>query len=168
MKKQIILSFFILLLLACSKKYSSIPHGYFTYEYQNAAWGPQHELWVIDAEGKALSFDKPDIWHHPDSLGYIGVEQLLANLANSSVELNKVSKRKLYKNNKLIKGASKGSFSEKSNTSYDMGASTFSCYHYDSEKGKYKKVILAVEGDWSYANLSKEAKEIVYWMKSIE
>lgn len=168
MKRQLLYPLFLLVLIGCSKKYSSIPHGYYTMVHQNAAWGQQFGGWMINAEGEVLSFDKPSTWHKADSLGYISEAFLLENIANCEAELHKVSKRKVYKNNQLIAGAAKGSFSDESNSGNDAGTWMYTCFQYDAEKGLYKQVILAVDGDFSYANLSDEAAEIVKWMKSLE
>lgn len=168
MKHKIHFAFIFLILFGCQKKYASIEHGFFTFEYKNAAWGQQYKGWMINSEGKVLSFESPQKWNKVDSNGYITPALLEENINSCDSELEKVSKRKMYKYNKLISGASIGSYSEKSNTAYDLGTSTYSCYTFDKEKGQYKKVILAVEGDFSYKNTSSEAEKIMNWLKEID
>jgi len=169
MKQTIIITIVLFCLLGCNKKkYESIPHGYYTFEVENWAWGHQHNGWIIDADGNVMSFNLPANWKRPDSLGFISEEDILDNLSKCKNKIKNITARKLYENNKLLEGAAIGSFSEKENTANDMGWIQYSCYQFDVEKGLYKKIKLHVEGDWSFHNESNEAKEITAWMKKIE
>ena len=169
MKQNIFYTVIILLFLSCNKeKYDSIPHGYYTVEYTNMAWGYQYNGWIIDADGNVMSFNLPTSnWNGTDSLGFISETDLLNNIAMCDTSIEKVTERKLYLNNKLIQGAAMGTLTEKKNTSNDAGSTKYSCYYYDIEMDAFKKVLLNVEGDWSYHNESTEAKKITTWMKKI-
>jgi hypothetical protein len=169
MKRILFFTLIVLLLFGCNKeKYDSIPHGYYTVEYMNFAWGFQHTGWIIDSEGNVMSFDLPSNWNREDSLGYISEADLIDNLSQCNEKIDKVTSRRLYLNNKLIDGAANGTFSERENTSNDAGGMEFSCYQFDQELNLYKKVTLNVEGDWSYHNESEEAEKITKWMKKIK
>ncbi len=165
MNRYLLFTLFILSLFSCTKKYESLPHGYYTMEFHNFAWGEQHDGWMIDKDGNIMSFNLPEEWNYADSLGYISEEHLQENLARCTEKLGKTTKRRLYLNNKLIAAAAEGTLSERKNIGADMGATTYLCYQYDKEKNLYKRVVLDTEGDWSYYNQSQEAKEITRWMK---
>lgn len=168
MKRQILFPLLVLVLFACTKKYSSIPHGYYTLEYKNAAWGPQYSIWMINSDGEIWSSTSPSNWHQVDSLGYISEALLMENIQKCDTQKGKTSKRKMYKHNKLINGAANGTLSDQTNSGNDAGTWTYTCYKYDEAKGLYKQIILAVEGDFAYSNTSSEAQEITTWMKSLE
>ncbi|MFT5822371.1 MAG: hypothetical protein ACI8ZM_003627 [Crocinitomix sp.] len=169
MKKTFLLAIFTLILLGCNKeKYDSIPHGYYTMEYQNWAWGYSHSGWIIDSEGNVNSFNLPNDWNGPDSLGYISESQLIENISNCDSKIGSVSKRTLYTHNKLINDAATGSNSEPESNGADIGRYAYYCYQFDTDAGLYKGVVLEVDGDWSYHNESNAAKSIAKWMKKID
>ncbi len=163
-----ILSIMSLALLGCNKeKFDSLPHGYYTLDYRNWAWGYKHNGWMMDAEGNVLSFDLPAKWNDPDSLGYISEAALLENLSYCGKKVAKETKRKIYQNNQLIEGAAKGNVSLQDGGARDMGTSTYICYRYDAARKLYKKITLKMEGDIEAVNESDDAAKIVKWMKKL-
>ncbi|NOQ71773.1 MAG: hypothetical protein GQ574_07225 [Crocinitomix sp.] len=169
MKKLFLLAIFSLILLGCNKeKYDSIPHGYYTMVYQNFAWGYTFNGWMIDSDGNVNSFNLPEGMNGADSLGYISESELIENISNCDGIIGSVTKRKLYTQNKLINKAANGAFSEGTSHGADMGQYSYYCYQFDTDVGRYKRILLHTEGDWSYYNESNEAKAITRWMKKIE
>lgn len=163
-----IISFIAYSLLGCNKeKFDSLPHGYYTLEHENWAWGYSHSGWIIDTDGNVMTFDLPSKWNREDSLGYISESALLENISYCNKKAEKVSKRKLYKHNQLIAGAANGKISLHDNTTADMGTRQYTCYWYDETRNLYKRVILKIEGDMEAVNESKNAAKIVDWMKKI-
>jgi hypothetical protein len=153
--KAIVIFIFGIFLFSCAKSASKkVKDGYFTKEYTNWAWGSQHNGWVINKDGDILSFNLPQSWNHPDSLGYISEQNLLDNISNCEKTKEKVSGLQLNKHTKLIKNASMRSLSEKKSVGIDGGGNDFYCYWYDEEVGKYKKVRLLLRGDYRQENLS--------------
>jgi hypothetical protein len=166
MKKIILISIVILALLGCNKnKFDSIPHGYYTMEYYNWAWGYSHSGWIIDKGGDVMSFNLPDSWQNIDSTGHISEADLIENISNCDSKTNEISKSTLYKYNKLIDQAADGTISEPVNVGNDAGGTGLYCYQYNADLGLYKRVLLDVEGDWRYHNESSQAKTITKWLK---
>ena len=156
-------------LISCSKKDDDgVHHGYFTYEYQNGAWGYQHEGWMMDEKGKVSSFNLPEHWNGVDSLGYISEAELIENLENCENKIDHVSSRKLSSKNQLVATAVNGDYSERRNLGDDLGRIQYICYNWNSTLNLYQKVVLEESGDISYQNLSSEAQEIIKWMKKIK
>lgn len=168
MKQLFLISFIACVLLGCNKeKFDSLPHGYYTLEYENWAWGYQHSGWIVDEDGNIMSFDLPSKWSKEDSSGYIAESALLENISYCNKKVAKVSKRKLYKNNQLIDGAANGKLSSRNGSSRDGGVHRYNCYQYDKTRDLYKKIILKIEGDMEVVNESENAAKIVAWMKKI-
>lgn len=158
-----------LVFTGCYKeKFESIPHGYYTLEYENHAWGHQHSGWILDTDGKVKEFNLPENWNTPDSLGYLTENEIIENISYCKNEIDKFSKRKMYKFNKKIQNAANGNITSKKNTANDAGQTEYYCFFYDENKNAYKKINLSTEGDFSYHNESDEAKEIVDWLKKIK
>lgn len=169
MKKLFLLPIIFLILLGCNKEeFDSIPHGYYTQEYKNCAWGIQHSGWIIDSDGKVMSFDKPNMWNDVDLQGYISKDQIIENIANCDKKINRISKKRLLEKNKLIKDAALGTFSDTLIAACDKGKMDYYyCYLYDNTLGMYKKIRLSTEGDDEYHNESSAAKTIDAWMKDL-
>lgn len=110
----------------------------------------------------------PENWKKPDSSGFITENSIIENISYCDNEIDKISKRKMYKFNKLIGSAAGGNITDKKYTANDAGKTEYYCFYYDEEKDLYKKVILSTEGNYSFYNESEEAKEIVKWLKKIE
>lgn len=169
MKKLGLFLLVSIILISCSKKDDDeVHHGYFTYEYQNWAWGYQHEGWMMDEKGKVNSFNLPEHWNGVDSLGYISEVELIENLEFCESKIDQVSSSQLLNKNQLISAAVNGEYSERQNTAYDAGSIQYVCYYWESALNSYKRVVLEESGDISYQNLSTEAQEITKWMKKIK
>jgi hypothetical protein len=151
-----------------SKIDNSVVHGYFQYSYVNHAWGKTHSGWIIDKYGNVKSYNNPQKWNEPDSLGYITEEQLIDNLSYCNLNINTISSSNLTKYNSLVESASKGKLSNAKPGGNDMGIMSYYCYWYDTAKGKYKQILLSQDGDWSLTNSDYNAIKIDTWMKTIK
>ena len=169
MKNTFIIFIVFITFLSCEKeKINDSFNGYYTIEYTNWAWGYQHNGWVIDMQGRVMSFDLPVKWNKVDSLGYISKENLLENITNCDSKIEDVSNNNLIKYSTLINKAINGNISTKINTANDAGQTSYICYQFDTDLGLYKKIILKEQGDFSFHNESQEAKKIIKWMNNIE
>ena len=161
----------ILLLGSCQKTELEIRPdqvAYFEYEYVNHAWGYQHNGWIVDKTGKILGYNLPDSWTFPDSAGYISEPDLEKNLSKTDTLYNyQISTTELTHKIKLIPGAAKGKLSERKNVMFDAGGWGFSCYIWDKNKHKYRKILLETKGDWEQYNQSPGALSLVTWLKGI-
>lgn len=169
MRKLTLILFFIWPVIFCCNKedLGTIPHGYFTFEYINYAWGYQHSGWIIDSTGIVKGFNLPEFWNYTDASGYISKSELEENLIYCTTMIDEVSEKTLNKYNNLIDAASKGSLSEIKNIGQDGGGLEYCCYLFDSNLNLYKKVTIDVQGDQSYYNKSHAAKDILKWMKKL-
>ncbi len=140
---------------------------YFQYEYINHAWGYQHNGWLIDSSGAVYCFNKPENWHHADSLGFISVAQMESNILSTDSVCNTVDKEVLVSKIGLIEAASKGRISEPVHEMYDAGGTVYSAFMYNSKEKVYKKILLKQLGDFRIDNSSPAAKNLYQWLESV-
>lgn len=141
------------------------PAVLFEYEYVNYAWNYQHNGWIIDSHGMIHSFRQPKDWKYADSAGFISASDMYHNLKQTDSVTGRIDSATLYNKIKLIKPASQGLITEKVNTANDAGSAKLCAFIYDKSKDRYKEVFLAVSGDFTSVNTSKEARELVEWLK---
>ena len=139
---------------------------YFEYNYINYAWGYHNKGWIIDEEGNVRAYNLPEAWMEPDSTGYIQEEDLLFNISQTDSVIGVVDSTVLIAKAALIPGAKDGKISKQENTAFDAGSAVLSAYYYDAEEEAYIKVFLAMSGDFSSQNESREAKKLVSWLRS--
>jgi len=167
MKLSIRMLVLVLLSTACEKTNYEGPEDqpvYFEYHYINHAWGYTENGWVIDNESKMWGYDLPEHYRWPDSTGHLSHEDLQYNLDQADTLLLSFKCNEMEKYTKLIGGAAEGNISEPKSRGADMGASILSCYAYESSSDSYRRILLAVMGDWEQFNQSAEAEELVDWL----
>jgi hypothetical protein len=146
---------------------TSTIHGYFQYSYINHSWGDENYGWIIDKSGNVKSYNNPKNWNTPDSLGYIGEQQLEDNISYCNSIVNTVTNNDLANYNLLVDAASRGKLITRRQEVYDMGAMTYYCYWYDTVKGKYKQILLSQTGYLIIINTDYNAMMINIWLKTI-
>jgi hypothetical protein len=145
-----------------------IAHGYFQYSFVYSAWSNINAGWIIDKSGNVKSYENPQKWNEPDSLGYISEQQLIENLSHCDSLINTIASSDLTYYNTLVESASKGQMTPRKRGGADMGAQRFYCYWYDKSKGKYKQIILSQYGDVIFSNTDSSAIKIDSWLMTIK
>lgn len=150
--------------LSCSDPPNGQP-VYFQYRYVNHAWGYQDQGWLIDSSGNVRYFEYPSGFRTPDSAGYLSRDDLQYNLAETDSLITTLERDELDSHVMLIPEAAHGEIGERQHRAYDAGTSTLACYIYDSEQDAFRYVFLGMSGDWEQFNLSKEAGDLVEWLR---
>jgi hypothetical protein len=136
----------------------------FQVEYNNFAWGYQHNGYLIDSSGLVRSFSLPKNWHLPDSLGFISETSMNENISQLDTGSFYVDKNELLENYSKIKKISEGVLSKPKSTGADLGETDYSGYVYDATNNRYKRVLIKRSGDWTTENSSPEAEEVYKWL----
>jgi len=139
----------------------------FQSEYTNYAWGYNHNGWMMDHSGTVKRFQKTAPWVFPDSAGYVSEANMKKNLAACDSVLEYVSSEDLSKFTAKALACLNGPLTTPKNTMADAGEHIQAFYLYETDKKRYKRVILSMTGDWSQENLSASTGEVVDWMKKI-
>lgn len=158
-----------LILTGCGKNFilSDDQEVLFQYEYQNNAWGAQHEGYFIDKEGNVLKYKSPEEWNHPDNDLIIYLDQLSENLDRCSIAETVIPEAELEKYSRYISNISSSKISAPKQSGADMGSHRYICYKYDETFKVYKGFLIKLEGDITRENLNFYSKKVVSWMKDI-
>ncbi|MBP1640271.1 MAG: hypothetical protein H6Q17_1854 [Bacteroidetes bacterium] len=167
MKKIYLLFTVVLLLAGCSSSATYEKKAYFELSYLNYAWGYVRQGWLIDEDGRVLSFHNPKTWNSDEDGGYITQDALSNNILYCDSTIRTIPLATLSHYRSLIPSALSGKISDNGWVGCDGGTVSYICYYYDSTKGKYKKVVLKQSGDYSCENVSASAQSIITWMESI-
>jgi len=131
-------------------------------EYINWAWGYNHRAKYVDVHGNAygIAYALNDSIWTLDSSGYYSKEDIDLLIRDAQKQPVNVPKDDVDLMCLLIPIADKGAYSDTTFTGADMGSTITFAFHYESVSDSYKKIILRVEGDFSYHNTSESAKQI--------
>ena len=139
---------------------------YFEREYVNFAWGYVHFGWFIDSSGQVISYDiakSGDRWVANPS-GYYTEEQLWIKIHHMDTLRSSVPADTLQFLRGLAQNAVAGTSSDTICAGADMGAHSYSCYVFQADSSKFRRIVLRVEGDCSYHNTSQSAITLATWM----
>lgn len=139
----------------------------FEFEYVNYAWNYQHYGFIIDNEGKVLTYNNPEHWNFPDRELRISENQVAENLAMCSHSDIRIPKSELEKYSSHIKNISSSKVSALKNEADDAGSAEYICYQYSESSGMYKGTIIKMEGDFTCENLNFYSRKVAEWMKNI-
>jgi hypothetical protein len=136
--------------------------------YTNFAWGYQHSGIFVDREGRVYRFsDRTDVLRRPPQRPDLTEAEMDQNYGAERQLVRTVSSDELLAMYRLIPAAAKGHHSKRVSAGADRGASVSACYVFDAAEKRYRKVELAVAGDWEYRNLAPEAQELAVWLASL-
>jgi len=139
---------------------------YFEYRYVNHAWGYQEHGWFIDGAGVIKGYEFPDDYRSPGSTGLITLQDLEHNLrACDTILLDRIHKEQLMVKAALIPGAARGTLGQAENVAADAGSASLAAYMYEPDQDAYRHILLGISGDWEQFNDSREARELVLWLK---
>ncbi|MGE5419876.1 MAG: hypothetical protein ACM3UT_06795 [Chloroflexota bacterium] len=140
----------------------------FQLDYTNYAWGYQHYGYMIDNQGRILTYDNPDKWNFPDNNFILTEEQVEHNISMCRISDEKISREELEKFSSYIEKISTSKLTAMKNTGADAGTLQFICYSYSENTQVYKGILIKSEGDFSAENLNFHSKKVIAWMRSIE
>jgi hypothetical protein len=168
-KKIFYLVIAAILISGCNKKTVTIDNQsiYFQYDYVNHAWGSQHSGFLIDNEGRVLTYKNPENWNFPDSHFMLTESQIRENIDNSLYSGKTVPQEELKKYINYIKNISSSKVTALKNVAADAGNTDYICYLFSAESNTYKGYIIKQEGDFTCENLNFFSKKVSLWLKSI-
>lgn len=148
------------------------PRVLFEYRHVNFAWQPVNYGWFIDAAGEVKRYRLTGAacreWKTADQDGYITKCDLAQNYQRAVEQIAVLDSTELgQKTAGMDVLLCDSELSQPVSGGYDRGDSEFVCYLWDSEKGQYKRILLAREGDFSQKNLHPKAVELVEWLSTL-
>jgi hypothetical protein len=141
----------------------------FEIEHINFAWG-------FTYQGKAVFEDRNLYSYNPGAEGikvlYHENEQYTASELASKYRhrrevVGTVAADTLLYMGQLVSGVRVGDNSDTTMRGADQGTAVYSVYRFWADESKYQRVILRVEGDWSYHNKSEAAITLVELMRRL-
>lgn len=172
MKKIIV---FILLLFpalsseSCREK-SIISHEQgilFQMDYVNYAWGYHHYGFMIDSDGRILTYENPEKWNFPDDNLILTEDQIAENISMCRISGEKIPAETLNKYTSYIDNIAGSKVTARRQTGADAGTLQFICYKFSGNSMMYKGFLIKTEGDFTAENLNFYSKKVVSWMKEI-
>jgi hypothetical protein len=139
----------------------------FQVDYVNYAWGFQHNGFMIDNEGKVLTYRNPQNWNFPDKDFSISDNQVRENIGNCDISVKKIPAVELKKYAGYIKNIASSKVTAMKNVAADAGSMEFICYQFQENTGTYKGYIIKKEGDFTCENLNFFSKRVTTWLKII-
>ena len=139
----------------------------FQVDYVNYAWGYQHIGFIIDNEGKVLTYKNPQSWNFPDKDFNITENEVRENIKICLNSGKKIPAEELKKYANYIKNISLSKVTALKNVAADAGSMEYICYQLQEKSGTYKGYIIKKEGDFTCENLNFFSKKVTTWLKSI-
>lgn len=161
----------VLLLAGCATTRDSDPAetGRYLFDVydENYSWAYTLRGFYIDRDGGVWTYDhSDDKWiPTPSRSGRLsGVD--LADKFEHSKKVVTLDPRVVSEKARLIPSASRGAISRFSQ-SRDSGRSAHVAYLFDADRGDYRVVVLAAEGDSVESNSSDASGELLRWLKEV-
>ena len=137
----------------------------------NSAWGYILRGTYVDNQGNVVSYDHSfERWIPLEEYrpcNSFTLEELKEKYIAPSDTVAHVDKETLLDMFSLIEEASLGELSEGTTTGFDMGTYAHVCYQYDQGTDRYIEVLLSEAGDYTRANLSDAAVELLDWLNTV-
>ena len=170
--KQMIPVLFALLLISCKdlgepgQEHAKI---LFENEYINYAWGFNYQGVAVDQEGRLYSYNPakdsiPELYHAD---GYYSEQELTEKYQHFKTYLKQINDDTLTWSHGLASAVPANAYSDTTVVGADMGAFIYSVYIYRPQVGKYQKLVLKLEGDFTFYNKSESAKALAAWLKRL-
>jgi len=140
----------------------------FQMDYVNYAWGYQHYGFMIDNQGRILTYDNPEKWNFPDDNFILTEKQIVENISMCRVSGEKITAEELKRFSSYIDKIASSKLTASRNTGADAGTFQYICYRFSENSMMYKGFIMKTEGDFTAENLNFYSKKVVSWMKGVE
>ena len=135
----------------------------FETEYINWAWGYQYQGTVVYEDGSLCSYnpgkDSVAVLYRSD--GRYTESELSSKYAHRSLFIRTISPDTLLLMRQLASGVKLGDFSDTTRVGADGGALEYSVYLFHAGSAKFQKMVLRVDGDWTFYNRSGAAVALV-------
>jgi hypothetical protein len=139
----------------------------FQVEYINYAWGYQHNGFIIDNEGKVLTYKNPQEWIFPDKDFNLSGDQVHDNIEKCLFSGKIIPPDELRKYARYIKNISSSKVTAPKNVAADAGSLEYICFQFSEISGRYKGCLIKMEGDFTCENLNFYSKKVSTWLKNI-
>jgi hypothetical protein len=139
----------------------------FQVDYVNYAKEYVHNGFIIDNQGRILTYSNPQSWNFPDKDFTLRENQVRENLGYCHKTGKKITKEELEKYAGHIKNISSSAVTASKNIAADEGSIEYICYQFNEESGIYKGFLIKTEGDFTRENLNFFAKKLFSWLKNI-
>lgn len=171
-KKLILIVVFLALLVSQSCRESYIVNHdqeiLFQMDYLNYAWGYQHYGFMVDNQGRVLTYDNPEKWNFPDDNFILTEDQVAENISMCRISEVRINEEDLKRFSSYIEKIASSKVSATRSTGADAGLIQFICYRYSENSLMYKGFLVKSEGDFSAENLNFYSKKVISWMKEID
>jgi hypothetical protein len=173
MKTRLLISAFALLFAITSTTGCNDPdefvqepqEAYFGVVYVNFAWGNHFRGFIVNKEGKVLTFDKPQNWHEFDENSGLTSQQLLENLSGTTASNVRIPAEEFQKYSAKVHSVDHSGLSKPQEVGADGGTTRY--YAFRLENGTYKPILLRQTGDIQIQNKSETATEMAAWLERI-
>jgi hypothetical protein len=168
--KIFLLTLLIISLSGCKKSnvISEKQQILFQYEYVNYAWGYQHKGYIIDNQGRILTYNNPENWNFREKEQNLTETQIADNISKCKDSGIKIPHDELLKYSSYIKNIASSQVTALKNVAADAGTSEYTCYEFSETNKDYKGYLIKMEGDFTCENLNFYSKKITLWLKEIE
>jgi len=165
-----LLTLMIISSAGCKKSYviSENQQILFQYEYVNYAWGYHHNGFIIDNQGRILTYSNPENWNFREKEKNLTEAQVAENISKCKDSGIRVPHDEFMKYSSYIKNIASSQVSALKNVSADAGTSEYTCYQFSESSKDYKSYLIKMEGDFNCENLNFYSKKITIWLKEIE
>jgi hypothetical protein len=133
----------------------------------NFSWGYHLVGTFIDDQGHVVRYDHSFERWEAEDFGNLAEAELDEKFISPQDTLAVIDPATLLDKFQKIRAAGRGELSERVQSGYDMGGSSYVCYWYDEEQERYVRVLLSLTGDFTQTNLSDEAIELTNWLRSV-
>jgi hypothetical protein len=141
----------------------------FETEYVNWAWGYAYQGTVVFEDGSLYSYnpgqDSVAVLYHANDR--YAASELNSKYAHRKLFIRTISSDTLLLMRQLVSGVNLSSFSDTTRVGADMGAIAYSVYRYNSDSAQYHKLVLRVDGDWTFYNRSAAAVALASLMQRL-
>ena len=139
----------------------------FQVDYVNYAWGYQHNGFIIDNEGRVLTYKNPQEWIFPDKDLKLSGSQVHDNIEKCHFSGKTIPREELIKYARYIKNITSSKVTAPKNVAADAGSLEYICYQFSETSGTYKGSLIKMEGDFTCENLNFFSKKVSTWLKNI-
>lgn len=140
---------------------------YFQFDYVNYAWGYQHTGFLIENDGRVMTYRNPQNWNFPDKNYNLTESQVRDNIGDCLFSGITIPQSELKKYASYIKNISLSKVTAMKNVAADAGTIDYLCYMFIPDTNTYKGFLIKKEGDFTCENLNFYSKKVSAWLKNI-
>jgi hypothetical protein len=140
----------------------------FEIEYINHAWTPTYFGYVIYGSGEIFRYDRSGIdWAFQDSASYT-LDMIEDKFQPVKTQVGMRDPGEISDLSAKINAAARGPYSDSKQECADAGLLTYRAYQYIEAEGRFQPILLRVEGDFAWENVSDQAQDLIAFIRSLE